>query len=400
MILAMIRAMRTCASKQATCLLSILALSISGLACECGDPGPACTYAFHAPVIFVGTPTFTDEDGSGTFAQRTLYKFTVEEVFKGLPDGTKEVWIDPGSYTSCYAEYKLGKRLLVFASVLGQLPVDTAAMSVAKPVGRIKPLPSGFDPKTTVYYAPECTGTREADSAANDISWLRAWKDGRTQTSIQGTVRDWLDWPLIDAKVIVNGSAGRQLATTDSTGAFLVEPVAPGKYDVDASLEGFRPGWKPQVDVHLGACGYLNIRLEASGGLSGTVVNENGKPLAGVRLEIARMKGTEETFPPVHHDSSRMDGAFLFRGLPPGDYLIGVNLDESPSTDTPYPKAYGRGVLNRAQARVLHLRPRQTISGHPHSDASTPSRAHGQHSRDLAKRRKRGKGRVRRNRRR
>lgn len=355
--------MRASSSRQAVCLLAVLALSFSGFACECGSPGPACSYASSAPVIFVGAPTFTDDDGSGTFAQRTLYKFRVEEIFKGLPEGTKEIWVDPGSYTSCYAEYRLGEKLLVFASVLGLLPVDTAAMSVARPTGRPKPLPPGFDPMTQVYYAPECTGTREADSAANDIEWLRAWKAGGTQTSIQGSVHDWLDWPLAGAKVVVKSDRESRFATTDSTGAFLFEPIAPGKYDVDATLAGFRLRWKPQVDVHGRACGYLNISLEASGGLSGTLMDQNGRPLAGVTLGIARMKGTEETFPSVHRDESGSDGSFLYRGLPPGDYLIGVNLDEAPSMDTPYPKTYAPGVPNLAQARVFHLGPHQTISG-------------------------------------
>ena len=344
-------------------LLSAIALSASGFACECGVLGPACSYVSTVPVIFIGTPAFTNEDGSGTFAQRTLYKFTVEEIFKGLPEGTKEVWVDPGSYTSCYAVYELGKRLLVFATTAGSFPTDTAAMTEAKPDGKVKPQPPGFDPKMPVYYAPECTGTREAVSAAGDIAWLRAWKRGETQTRILGTIHDWLDWPLTGAKVKIKSDTGNWSTISDSTGAFLFEPVKPGKYDVDATLAGYRLRWKPQVDVDQSTCGYRDLSLEASGGLSGTVVNREGKPLTGVSLVVARMKGKEETFPPIHHDESRVDGSFLYRGLPVGDYLVGVNLDTAPNVDTPYPKTYAPGVPNRSEARLFHLGPSQTISG-------------------------------------
>ena len=51
-------------------------------------------------------------------------KFSVEEAFKGLPPNTTEVWVDPGSFTSCYAEYTVGRRLLVFAYGGPAMPPD------------------------------------------------------------------------------------------------------------------------------------------------------------------------------------------------------------------------------------------------------------------------------------
>ena len=75
------------------------------LGCDCGAPGPACAYVNAASAVFVGKVIFTDDDGSGTFMQRTHVHFQVEEVFKGLAPEAKDVWVDPGSFTSCYAEY-------------------------------------------------------------------------------------------------------------------------------------------------------------------------------------------------------------------------------------------------------------------------------------------------------
>ena len=218
--------------KWAILFSGVIISSLVGFACECGPPAPACAYISVAPVVFVGTPAFSNDDGSGTFLQQTLYKFMVEEIFKGLPEGTKEVWIDPGSFTSCYAEYKLGVKLLVFASEGKVLPTNTAAMTVAKPSGKQKPLPPGFDPQTPVYSVPECTGTRETGSAANDIDWLRLWKKGQTRTRLQGVVVDNLDWPLQDVRVTANDGTRRLTATTDPAGAFSIEPVEPGKYNV------------------------------------------------------------------------------------------------------------------------------------------------------------------------
>jgi len=68
-----------------------------GVACDCGNPGPACSLVSDAEVVFLGMPVFTNHDNSRGFVQKTLYQFQVEEVYKGLLSDTKEVWIDPGS---------------------------------------------------------------------------------------------------------------------------------------------------------------------------------------------------------------------------------------------------------------------------------------------------------------
>jgi hypothetical protein len=340
----------------------VMTSNVAGFACDCGAPAPACAYISAAPVVFVGTPVYSNDDGSGTFLQQTLYKFTIDEIFKGLPEGTKEVWVDPGSFTSCYAEYEIGTKLLVFASEGKLIPVDTAAMTVAKPAGKQKPLPPGFDPKKRVYYAPECTGTRDAATAADDIAWLRSWKKGYTQTRIQGLVFDALDWPLSGVKVTATGHTGNVEATTDATGAFSIEPVEPGEYDLKATLASYDLPWKPKVAVLEHSCGYAKLSMGSTGALSGAVKDESGRPLAGVELDLARMRGSEETFPSMPHVTSKAGGSFRYEDLPGGDYLIGVNLDSQPNVDTPYARTYAPGVSDRGQAQVFHLVPGQKLS--------------------------------------
>lgn len=340
----------------------VVTFNPAGFACECGGPSPACAYISVAPVVFVGTPIYSNDDGSGTFIQQTLYKFTVDEIFKGLTEGTKAVWIDPGSYTSCYADYEIGTRLLVFASEGKLVPVDTAAMTVAKPTAKQKPLPPGFDPKMPVYYAPECTGTRDAASASDDITWLRLWKKGNVRTRIQGLVLDGLDWPLPGVKVTANGRSGNLAATTDAAGAFSIEPVLPGKYDLNATLAGYDLPWKPEVEVLERSCGYTRLSMGAEGTLSGTVIDKSGRPVAGVDLELARMLGREETFPSIQYETTTANGFFRYADLPGGDYLIGVNLRSQPDVDTPYARTYAPGVSDRARAQVFHLAPGQKLS--------------------------------------
>lgn len=250
---------------------------------------------------------------------------------------------------------------MVFASEGKFIPVDTAAMTVAKPGGKQKPLPPGFDPKMPVYYAPECTGTREASTAADDITWLRLWKKGLTPTTIQGLVLDGYRWPLSGAKVTANGANGNMEATVDAAGTFSIGPVQPGKYVLNATLATYDAPWKQQVEVSEHSCGYAMLSMGASGALSGTVIDENGKPVGGVELDLLRLRGGQEVF--LNHETTNARGAFRSSaGMPAGDYLIGVNLSSQPNVDTPYARTYAPGVSDRSQAQIIHLAPGQKLS--------------------------------------
>ena len=164
-------------------LLLIFFSSVPSLCCECGPPGPASAYVKEASVVFVGRVMFTDDDGSRQIIQQTLVRFEVEESFKGLKSDVHDVWIDPGSCTSCYAEYKVGERYLVFASGGDLLPKDTQAISRASGKCRSKPLPRSIDRQNPpkIYWAPECSGTRqivketEAD-VSREVDWLRNYR--------------------------------------------------------------------------------------------------------------------------------------------------------------------------------------------------------------------------------
>jgi hypothetical protein len=113
-------------------LLEIIFLGAIGAAiswtCDCMAPRPACAYIGLSDAIFLGRVSFTNDDSSGTYTQATLVRFDIEEAFKGISPGTKQVWADPGSFTSCYEEYHFGERYLIFAQ-RSQSSGDSAAMT-------------------------------------------------------------------------------------------------------------------------------------------------------------------------------------------------------------------------------------------------------------------------------
>jgi hypothetical protein len=167
---------------------AVITCGASSFACECGPPGHASKYVKYASVVFVGKVAYTNDDGSGKFAQKTLVHFEVEEAYKGLQSGARDVWVNPGSCTSCYAEYQVGQRYLVFGYGGAQLPRDTAAMSASEQC-KSKPLPPQIDPEhlPTVYGAPECSGTREITpetehSVAPELRYLKKFRARQEKT--------------------------------------------------------------------------------------------------------------------------------------------------------------------------------------------------------------------------
>lgn len=140
--------------------------------CECGSPMPACAYV-AADAIFVGRVSFTNDDRSGTFLQATLVRFDVEEIFKGISAGTKHVWVDPGSFTSCYEKYHLGERYLIVAQRRSHLPSNFAAMTLAPSNANDKAFPPGIDPARPpiIYWAPECSAL-DRQTVRRTSTWI------------------------------------------------------------------------------------------------------------------------------------------------------------------------------------------------------------------------------------
>src|SRR5437588_5663774 len=106
----------------------LMSTSESSFCCECRISGSVSKYFKAADVVFLGKVIFTDDDGSGKFTQQTYVHFSIEESFKGIPPDIRDTWADPGSFTSCYAAYRIGERYLVFAYRGKKMPVDTPAI--------------------------------------------------------------------------------------------------------------------------------------------------------------------------------------------------------------------------------------------------------------------------------
>jgi len=330
-----------------------LAIAEPVFACECGRPGPACAYVNSASAVFVGKVVFTDDDGTGTITQKTSVHFEIEESFKGIGAGVHEAWIDPGSYTSCYEEYHVGERWLLFAYRGGVFPVDSLAMTVDSADGKkAKPLPPGIDAKNppVFFYAPECSGSRLITPSTEkyvqtEIEYLRAFKAGIAKPLITGRVTADNDFgifnppPLAGVLVRMSGNGIEETARSDAEGRYVFEGAAPGSYVLTATFPAYRAkDGERRVKVLAIGCGAADFDMIGTGTIEGQLLGNDGQPIRKAKVTIVRL-GTDRKpiFYGFRGTASGADGKFKFDKLPQGEFEVGVNLAFAPDLEKPFP---------------------------------------------------------------
>jgi hypothetical protein len=107
-----------------------------------------------------------------------------------------------------------------------------------------------------------------------------------TRGSIEGIVKDASGGVLPGVTVEAKSAAGTSTAVTDSAGIFRFPSLAPGAYELTATLQGFKPAKSDVVELTLGAVLKLNLGLEL-GGLTESVQITAESPLIDVKNSAA-----------------------------------------------------------------------------------------------------------------
>jgi hypothetical protein len=338
------------------------------VACSCGPPPPMCQRIDAVKVAFVGTPTETNENGDGFIKQGVWYRFRVEQVFKGLPQGTSEVVVDPASGTSCQTGFSLGKQYLVTSygnTIAGALGDSSAISLVGGTDAGGKSRPAG-----PIVVVGGCSGSKPIQYAANDIAYLKRYYSNPPTPFIQGLVRadnggfswDDDDPPVASVKVELNGPSGKLNATTGKDGNFTVPNVQPGKYTATAYLTGYeatRSSYEIEVPGH--GCGVAQIAMTSRAEVSGRVLRSNGTPAKGVAVEaIFANPEYRKLYFRLGKAKSDDSGRFTIYGLPAGDFIVGVHADSPPTADERILPTYWPDATTMSQAAVLHLEPNES----------------------------------------
>lgn len=330
---------RSCVLAFGVALLVVTARSAA--ACDCDAPAQTCTALARATTVFVGTVV----DVVATAPHDLDASVEVEEVFRGAP--AKRVTIRAtGLGGSChYGRYKVGERMLIFAS------------------GSASPLS-----------VSACSRTAPVAEAASELAELRrAARRGTGTISGTLTMPDGAPRPGVEVRV-----AGTTIATrSHADGGYQLE-VPPGTYTVEPAQDpAMAPHPRAVTEIAAaGACATLHFFERWNGRIRGALRDPRGRPAANV---LVRAFPVGASVPPTLADgaiwtigtAARSDpsGHYELGSLPPGSFHVAVGTpfdpaDPVPATIHPKVQALTRGGLVTGVDLVVPPRlPMVKISG-------------------------------------
>lgn len=332
-------------------------------ACSCVRPAPPCKAFRVASAVFVGSVTgasvvSVEQEvvaiGKGrekiTY-QEKVFRFSLEHVYKGVEGLETQVQTGPALGGDCGYPFENGERYLVYAD---------------------------RDSKTGMLHTSICSRTAAVSMASDDLDFLRGLPESALKSRISGTVSRYTNENdkagfrtiqlLSSVRVIVSGQGKRYEAVTNNDGVYQLVGLPPGSYKVEADLPGNLSHPTRSVNLAQGDCAQADILTESSGGISGRIVDNEGNPVVGIRLDLIPVDvidliNASRRVMLSHSESTDKEGRYKFENIPPGKYYFGFDLVYETRTDYPYPRTYFPGASDRAQATVLNLGDGERLTG-------------------------------------
>ena len=339
------------------CLLTTFALLLLAVAaeearaCSCVPARPVCEAFGGSSAVFVGrvvgsaqTEVSVDRETGKkvTYAVGAIH-FEVEEAFSGVV-GRKRVTIHSGTGGGdCGYWFLRGRRYVVYA-----------------------------DEHEGKLYTSICTRTHQLEGPDEDLAFLRDLPPAGTGVRLYGIVgrppytqarpEEAKVEGLAGIRVVINGPGGsRRELFTDAEGRYEITNLRPGKYKVRAELPAqyYRGGYEDDgVEIADRGCAELSFAAIPNGAVTGRVVSAEGEPVA--KVNVVLLRADAEGFLSLNHevgsaDTDEKEGRFEIEQVPPGEYVLGINLTWAPKAATPYPPTFYPGVSQRAEATVIEV---------------------------------------------
>jgi hypothetical protein len=104
-------------------------------------------------------------------------------------------------------------------------------------------------------------------------------------------------------------------------------------------------------ETHPLQCPEFDFKVRYDGRVSGVVLDSEKRPARGVIVQ-ALPEGDQYA---AIETKANASGAYVIRGLSPGRYAVGVNLDRPATVESPYAPAFLPGTADRQRATLFKL---------------------------------------------
>jgi hypothetical protein len=323
-------------------------------ACSCIRTAPVCQAAWTSDAVFLGKVTsvsgWLERMLFGSFQQKHVM-FEVAENFNGLSDKTIEIVTGTGG-GDCGFPFQEGHEYLVYAS---------------------------HSTETRSLYAGICSRTAPAERAAADLVYLRSLAKGGPPSRIFGFVTGYspgvgielryaerAPHPIANVPIHLESEVASRRTFTDSLGNYTFDGLPAGMFSVSADMpRNLGGGEKRTVSLRNHACSESNFIAVERAQLTGSLLDDKGAPVVTTQVVMVRTGSSKNSDNIMAYTDER--GIFTVQRLPPGDFVLGVNISEPPREGQhlshPFPPTYFPGVPDRANARIIHVESAQQLAG-------------------------------------
>lgn len=251
-----------------------------------------------------------------------------------------------GEGTSCEVTFTVGRRYIIDAS-RGMGFLTTGGCSRTSPIERAGELLAYIESLSRPSPGATVTGSVRADVG---------FAFGPSAEALK---------PL-GVKVQLDGPVTRTVLARAEDGTFSFDRLPPGSYGLEVTSEG---PWVRQhafayaftlASAH--ACHNATIDLRLDSSIRGSVVDAAGRPVEGAAVNLRRASAVTEaqqspTSKVVLYERATSDelGNYVFEGVPPGEFVVGLNISLGPTEDSPYNAAFVAAADNQPEVITLPL---------------------------------------------
>ena len=300
------------------------------------------------PIVFEGTVVSVEEtepvvSDSGSYQYR---KVTFRDITGWI--GETSTWVTTGmGGGDCGYRFEPGRRYVVHAN---------------------------RNPETGALGASICSQTSPIEEAAEPLTYLRTLSESSAGGSVFGRItmdQDRLSVavpsessrrPLEGVEVRLSGPVVRS-THTDADGHYRFDALRPGEYEIHTEVPS-RPELSGRLDVagrplrivNAHACARVDVSYAVNGIIAGSLVDAEGKPVPSTLVELRLEKPLQADRPHYAIAPTDVLGRFEFTRLPPGRYVVGINLERGPDRLRPWAPARSEPpvvVLDTGELRTL-----------------------------------------------
>jgi hypothetical protein len=214
-----------------------------------------------------------------------------------------------------------------------------------------------------------CTRTRPLSQADEDVVYFRSLPKAPPGGDVRIELHDSDNFGaqggdgVAGVHITVEGGGRRYEVSTSARGQTTVDGLPSGEYRVRGARDGYMP-FEQTIQLHDKGCAQVFQLMDMDRRVTGRVLGNDGHPVVGVTVEAVPERPPPNNYNalPFAVDSVQTDdqGYYELSRLRTGDYYLGVNIDNSPTRNSPYPRWFYPGV----EDPKLADRPHRPRAGH------------------------------------